>query len=72
LSEASSFRIDQTAQVGQELIIDIHHYRFHPDCKTLIAFVYDPGKYTDEPKSLENDLSKTIDGMPVKVIVTQS
>jgi hypothetical protein len=61
-----------TAQVGEELIIDIHHYRFHSDCKTLVAFVYDPDKYIDEPKSLENDLSKTIDGMPVKVIVAQS
>jgi hypothetical protein len=61
-----------TAQVGEELIIDIHHYRYHADCKTLVAFVYDPGRYIDEPQSLENDLSRTIDGMPVKVIVAQS
>ena len=57
--------------MGEELIIDIHHYRYHADCKTLVAFVYDPDKYIDEPKSLENDLSKPIDGMPVKVIVNQ-
>src|SRR5215469_8635350 len=57
------------AQVGEELIIDIHHYRFHPDCKTLVAFVYDPERYIDEPQSLENDLSRMLDGMRVKVIV---
>lgn len=59
------------SQVGEELIIDIHHYRFHRNCKTLVAFVYDPNRFISEPKSLENDLSQTIDGMPVKVIVTQ-
>lgn len=58
-------------QVGEELIIDIYHYRYHADCKTLVAFVYDPERYVEEPRSLENDLSKMMDGMPVKVIVAQ-
>ena len=59
------------SQVGEELIIDIHHYRSHHNCKTLVAFVYDPNKFIGEPKSLENDLSQTFNGMLVKVIVTQ-
>ncbi|UOE47420.1 hypothetical protein MTO98_23725 [Mucilaginibacter sp. SMC90] len=29
-------------QVGEQLILDIAHYRNHPDCKDLICFVYDP------------------------------
>ena len=58
-------------QVGEELIIDIHHYRYHADCKKLVAFVYDPERHIEEPRSLENDLSKMIDDMPVKVIVAQ-
>ena len=58
-------------QVGEELIIDMHHYRSHADCKTLVAFVYDPERHIEEPRSLENDLSTIIDSMPVKVIVAQ-
>src|SRR5260370_40048247 len=50
-------------QVGEELIIDIHKYRYHADCKTLVAFVYDPERHIVEPRSLENDLSRTIDGI---------
>ena len=63
--------LNTTAQVGEELIIDMHHYRYHTDCKTLVAFVYDPERLIEEPRSLENDLSRMVDGMPVKVIVAQ-
>ena len=29
-------------RIGDELIIDIEHYRVHPQCKTLGCVVYDP------------------------------
>ena len=29
-------------QVGEELLIDIARYKKHPDCKTLVCFIYDP------------------------------
>jgi len=61
----------KTREVRDQLIIDISSYRSHPDCKTLIAFVYDPDMYIDNPKALENDLSRVTDGMTVKVIVAQ-
>lgn len=58
-------------EVRDELIIDMSAYRSHPNCKTLVAFVYDPDMYIDNPSALENDLSRVTDGMDVKVIVSQ-
>lgn len=58
--------------IAEELIIDKETYRHHPNCKTLIAFVYDPDKYIDNPRGLEVDLSGSNDGMTVKVLINQS
>lgn len=54
-------------QIGEELIIDIANYRNHPDCKTLICFVYDPDGHIANPKGIENDLSKKTDSFSVIV-----
>jgi hypothetical protein len=56
-------------KVGEQLIIDIARYKSHPDCKTLICFVYDPERRIKNPRGLENDLSKTTDGMIVQVFI---
>jgi hypothetical protein len=56
-------------EVGEQLIIDIQKYRTHPDCKSLICFVYDPEGKIANPKALEDDLSKDENGFKVKVIV---
>lgn len=45
-------------EVGEQLTIDISTYRSHPDCKTLVCFVYDPENRVRNPKGLENDLAK--------------
>ncbi len=58
-------------KIGEELTIDKDYYRSHPDCKAFIAFVYDPDRYINNPKGLENDLSKSISEMPIKVIINQ-
>jgi hypothetical protein len=42
-----------------ELTEDIERYRAHPDCKTLVCFVYDPSGACENPAALENDLSGT-------------
>jgi dGTP triphosphohydrolase len=55
--------------VGEELIIDTQRYSAHPDCKNLICFVYDPDALIKNPRGLENDLTKMIDGLNVKVII---
>lgn len=56
-------------QVGEQLLIDIGRYQTHPDCKTLICFIYDPDGYINNPRGLENDLSKSVNSMIVKVFV---
>jgi hypothetical protein len=56
--------------VSDQLIIDSERYRVHPDCKMLVAFVYDPQEYLTNPRGIERDLTKIINGVPVKVIIT--
>jgi hypothetical protein len=55
--------------VGEQLILDIKKYQVHPDCQTLICFVYDPGGFIRNPSGLEADLSGTHDKLTVRVIV---
>jgi hypothetical protein len=57
-------------QLGEELMIDIQRYHSHPDCQTLICFVYDPEGRIANPRGLENDLNRVHEGMDVKVIIT--
>lgn len=59
-------------EVSDELIIDKERYRAHPNCKTLIAFIYDPDKYIENPKGLENDLSENRGTMITRVIIAQN
>ncbi len=49
----------------------VHSYQQHPNCKTFIAFVYDPDKLIKNPAALERDLSKPHNGMPVHVFIAQ-
>jgi hypothetical protein len=58
-------------EIGEQLSIDIMKYKAHPDCKTLLCFVYDPEERIVNPKGLETDLSKPINGMNVKVYIAQ-
>ncbi|MGA3698032.1 hypothetical protein ACPAVH_19445 [Enterobacteriaceae bacterium TYF_5] len=55
--------------VGDQLIIDKAHYTAHPDCKSLICFVYDPDGRISNPVGLERDLEKNNNGLNVKVII---
>ncbi|MBN2581874.1 MAG: hypothetical protein JXL80_02325, partial [Planctomycetes bacterium] len=41
----------------------------HPNCKTLVCFVYDPEGRIGNPVGLETDLSQDDDGLKVVVIV---
>jgi hypothetical protein len=43
-------------RIGDELIIDIEHYRRHPNCKTLWCVVYDPDHLITNAQGLKNDL----------------
>jgi hypothetical protein len=44
-------------EVGDELVVDMKRYRSHPDLRTLVCFVYDPGGFCRSPEALESDLS---------------
>jgi hypothetical protein len=56
-------------EVGDELIIDMKRYRSHPDYRTLVCLVYDPGGYCHAPAALENDLSGVDGDFRTRVIV---
>ena len=43
--------------IGEELIVDIEHYRRHPKCQTLWCVVYDPNQYLVNASGLCADLS---------------
>lgn len=57
--------------VSDQLIIDSERYRIHPDCKMLVAFVYDPQEFLNNSTGIEHDLTKTINDVPVKVFIRQ-
>ena len=42
--------------IGNELIIDIDHYRKHPDCKRLWCVIYDPEHFITNADGLRTDL----------------
>lgn len=43
-------------RVGDELIIDIEHYRQHPECKRLWCVLYDPDHLITNAEGLRTDL----------------
>ena len=56
-------------KLGEELIVDIAHYKARSDCKALICFVYDPDHRLVNARGIENDLSKMTDDLNVRVLV---
>lgn len=57
-------------KIGEQLLIDIARYKSHPDCATLLCFVYDPEHRIGNPKGLETDLSgASSDDLTVIVII---
>lgn len=44
--------------ISDELIIDAVRYKEHPNCATLMCFIYDPAGTIKNPRGLEADLSK--------------
>ena len=57
--ETKMIRVGLTQKVlGEQLLIDIEKYKKHPDCDTLLCFVYDPQGLIGNPRGIENDLKK--------------
>ena len=61
------------SKVGDELIIDIEHYRRHQDADHLWCVIYDPELYVSNPRGVAADLEgirTTPDGsINVKVFI---
>lgn len=48
-------------EIGQQLILDVAHYKNHPNCNALKCFIYDPENRVKNPRGLENDLNRLSD-----------
>lgn len=55
--------------LGEQLIIDRARYEAHPDCRTLVCFVYDPEGRIGNPIGIERDLEKYGGDLRVRVII---
>ena len=57
--------------LGAELLVDIARYSSHPDCKTLVCFVFDPEGIIGNARGVEADLEKhgKTSGLPVRVFI---
>lgn len=58
-----------TKEVGDELIIDSKRYQSHPDCKTLVCFIYDPENRISNPIGLIDDINQN-DEFYVETIIS--
>jgi len=56
-------------KIGEQLIIDIKRYQSHPDCNTLVCFVYDPDGFIRNPAGLINDITCKHDNLDVKLMI---
>lgn len=50
------------AKLGEELLVDAGRYPKHPDCKAIVAFVYDPDRRLTNVKGIERDLTRPTAG----------
>jgi hypothetical protein len=64
---------EHAKRIGNELIVDIEHYRKHPDCDALWCVAYDPDHLIRNPEGLKRDLegdrSSKAGTVHVKVLV---
>jgi hypothetical protein len=54
-------------EIGDQLIEDVSRYQSHPDCVTLVCFVYDPDGLIANPRGIENDLRRVGESPRVEV-----
>ncbi|MFG5381090.1 hypothetical protein [Yoonia sp. R2-816] len=56
-------------KLGEELLIDREKYQKHPDCDTLVCFIYDPTAKVGNPGGLARDLEDHQGSLRVRVII---
>lgn len=52
-----------------QLIIDRTRYESHPDCESLVCFVYDPDGRISNANAITSDLEQTPSELPVRVFI---
>jgi hypothetical protein len=62
-------RLDERKLVA-ELLVDKEHYRKHPDCQTLICFIYDPDHRLKNPDAVIDDVSDDEPALRTLVVVS--
>lgn len=55
--------------IVDQLIVDAARYKEHPDCKTLICFIYDPDGWIGNSAGIISDLEKTNKDVALRVFV---
>ncbi|MFJ4090006.1 hypothetical protein ACIPYS_00335 [Kitasatospora sp. NPDC089913] len=58
-------------RVGEELLIDWGRYSRHPDCRGIIALIYDPDFRISNPVGLASDLSRDQGSPATRAIVVR-
>lgn len=66
VTRTKSRTLDQK-EIANQLIIDARRYQAHPDCRTLVCFVYDPSHICHNVAALKSDLAS--DWPPLRVVV---
>ncbi|MGW7350013.1 PD-(D/E)XK nuclease domain-containing protein [Streptomyces sp. NPDC054784] len=56
-------------KVGEELMIDWSRYSQHPDCRGILALVYDPERRLVNPAGLQSDLTQENGNPATRVLV---
>ncbi len=56
-------------ELSTQLIEDIERYKAHPDCRSLVCFVYDPAGLIPNPRGIEADLQRSDGPFPVRVLI---
>lgn len=56
-------------KIGDELILDIAHYKAHPSCKQLWIVIFDPHSYISNSGGLKVDLEKHTDTITIRAFV---
>ena len=51
------FEKTKTSRIVDQLKVDIESYHSHPDCSTLVGFIYNPKNATVDPEKIVRDLS---------------
>jgi hypothetical protein len=59
----------KSAELGAQLLVDIARYAKHPDCRTLVCFIYDPEGRIGNPVGIERDLEGQGGALKVRVII---